>query len=303
MDEVMNARRPATRAARGRVGQVVLAAALAIGCESFTEASFNQYSALPEPLPPEVGGSGGRAGSGSAGEGPSAGRAGADNAGGAGGSNSDPGDAGAPPASDAGVAGGPGLPADPAVCDEACTHAGGRCEGQRCVFDCSDTASCAGGQIICPPGSDCEVRCGTYACADNVICRGGARCAIRCEGMLSCAAEIICNGDCDVECVGPRACAGGIGGTPRSLELECSGALSCAGNTQCQGPRCAVECSGAQACQQVVLFGDVNVLSCSGSRSCEESVFCSGAACDIDCDEDACAGGVECRALDCDGDD
>jgi hypothetical protein len=273
-------------------GGCLLSLLLVGACDGFDEARFREFSSLPEDMPPAGGGFGGSGVAAGGTRGTSQPDAGEPGLAGAGGSSSEAGSgslgAGASPGlgSDAGTGeggaeqggAGSGPPPDPESCGTECAVNGGTCNGDTCRFDCSSSGTCMSGQIICPPNTPCDVRCGSLGCTDNVICSPGATCSIRCEGLLACPAEVICNGDCEIECSGPRACAGGIGGDPMRLQLECSGALSCGGATQCQGPDCQIACTGTQACEQVVAFGNVNVVRCEGDRSCSSEVFCSGAA-------------------------
>lgn len=250
----------------------------------------------------DSGGEGGQSGASAGGNGGTAPDAGASGGAGAeggasGGAGGDPGQAGS------GGAGGGGTPPSDGSCPAQCVRSGGRCSDGTCIFDCESPDSCTVGQLLCPPRTPCLVRCGDRSCVDNVVCGAFAECDVRCEGELSCAAEVICEGDCEVTCSGARSCRGGIGGSVQLLELECSGRESCGSTVQCEGLECRLSCSGPESCARVRTFASDNRVECSGAASCDTSVTCFGGRCEVECDDDACGGGVDCTALDCDVED
>jgi hypothetical protein len=216
-------------------------------------------------------------------------------------------DAGAGPMGNAGTGGsagsggtvtGPPPPSD-ASCGEQCVRNGGRCGEGTCFFDCAARGACDTRQLLCPPDRPCDVTCGERSCTDNVVCPVGSTCAIRCAGEEACAKEIICEGQCDVECTGERSCRGGIGGAAVLLQLECSGRESCGSTVQCEGRDCQVSCSGRDSCERVRIFAAQNTLVCSGRDSCGTDITCMGNRCTAECADDACDNGVDCQALQC----
>jgi hypothetical protein len=184
-------------------------------------------------------------------------------------------------------------------CGAQCVRSGGRCFEGTCHFDCAGGDSCTSGQVLCPADRPCEVHCGDRSCAENVVCGERGECNIVCEGESSCAREVICEGECKVTCSGARSCAGGIGGSVALMQLDCSGADSCGGTVSCEGRACQLSCSGTGSCDRIRTLAVENVVSCSGAGSCASDVSCLGAFCDVECAADACANGVDCRALDC----
>lgn len=242
---------------------------------------------------------GGGTGSGATGGAPSGGTAGR---GGASDDPDDPADAGGGPVLE--VDAGEPAPAVPppsdGSCGAQCVRNGGRCFEGACVFDCEGPDSCTSGQVLCPPGRPCDVRCGDGSCLDNVVCGVLADCDISCEGKGSCAREVICEGECTVTCSGAGSCGGGIGGSVELLDLECSGADSCGSTVQCEGQECRLSCSGPHSCDRVRMFALLNSLDCSGEGSCGSDIACYGGLCSVDCAGDSCENGVECRAFSCD---
>lgn len=185
-------------------------------------------------------------------------------------------------------------------CGAPCVRNGGRCFEGACVFDCEGADSCNDGQVLCPPGRACDVRCGDGSCSGNVVCGVLADCNISCEGKGSCAREVICEGECNVTCSGAGSCGGGIGGSVELLDLECSGAGSCGSTVRCEGQECRLSCSGSQSCGRVRMFAVGNYLECSGEGSCGSDIACYGGVCSVECAEGSCDNGVECEAYSCD---
>jgi hypothetical protein len=237
----------------------------------------------------------GGSGPGGAASGATAGRGGASD-------DTDDPDAGAGPAPE--VDSGEPAPVPPppsdGTCGATCVRNGGRCFEGACVFDCDAPDSCNGGQVLCPPGRPCDVRCGDGSCLDNIVCGVLADCNISCEGKGSCADEVICEGQCEVTCSGAGSCGGGIGGSVELLELECSGADSCGSTVQCEGQECRISCSGPYSCDRVRMFSLRNSLDCSGEGSCASDIACYGGLCSVDCASGSCENGVECDAFNCD---
>lgn len=240
--------------------------------------------------------------------GPAGGGAGASAGAGGGGGTADPEpvDAGDGSAGEPGERDDAGLPPvavpppSDGSCGAQCVRSGGRCFEGTCIFDCDEPGSCTDGQLLCPPGRPCDVRCGDGSCLGNIVCGVLADCNIACEGELSCDQEIICEGECSVTCSGAGSCAGGVGGSVELLDLECSGAQSCGSTVRCEGQECQLSCSGPQSCPRVRSFALLNTVDCSGSGSCGTDIACYGGACSVECADDACDNGVECQAWSCD---
>jgi hypothetical protein len=310
----------ARRASRGRSlagGVLLLQSLILVGCGGGSEPLFMEAAPLA-PLPsigsPPSGSlripSGPTMPPGSA-----AGASGAGAAPGAGGADGPGSGAAGPPRADAGTdpdqpsgAGASGTggasgvaepPPNDDSCGAQCVSSGGRCFEGTCHFDCAGPDSCTTGQVLCPAGRPCEVHCGDRSCAENVVCGERGECNIVCEGESSCAREVICEGECQVTCSGASSCRGGVGGSVALMQLDCSGANSCGGTVSCEGQDCQLSCSGTDSCARIRTLAVQNVVSCSGAGSCGTDVNCLGAFCDVECASDACASGVDCRALDC----
>ncbi len=158
------------------------------------------------------------------------------------------------------------LDASPAACVEggATGQCPGNCVGQRCEIDCSAAGSCSA-NLVCPPGLNCEFKCGVTACS-GIVCEAGSDCDIRCDGALSCGGEVNCKpgSKCDVRCDGQGSCGGLI---------------------QCDG-ECSIECGGVSSCADVDCRD-----ACACDVTCTPNSCGSGAACPLPA---ACDTGLGC---------
>jgi hypothetical protein len=125
----------------------------------------------------------------------------------------------------------------PAVCTGGCVNG-----GTTCVIDCLGVNACLGGNVNCPGGFDCRVRCGPSGCKNATInCPTTTSCEVTCEATQACAsATIQCgNGTCDLSCAsvggpcmgtnlncGQNACSATCTGTSHPV-TNCGNACSC----------------------------------------------------------------------------
>lgn len=121
----------------------------------------------------------------------------------------------------------PDAPQD--VCPAQCTTCD---EGSKqCNIDCA-VDSCTNGQVVCPPGWNCDVKCSTPgSCRGNggggtpgVICAGTLSCTVECTGDGSCRGVQCGSGPCNVDCAGTNSCSG----------VRCN--QSCACDVTCHDP-------------------------------------------------------------------
>ena len=153
-----------------------------------------------------------------------------------------------------------------AACLAGCE--GGVCQGDTCVFPCSDGCP---DPVVCPPGLPCAVDCVLLgSCSGGVDCAGATTCTVQCSGRESCAGAVSC-GDaqvCDVDCISRGTCAGGVDCATSDCDVACTGQDSCVPGVEC-GDACAcdVVCNTAGACEG----GTV----CPGG--CDDGLGCSSA--------------------------
>ena len=123
---------------------------------------------------------------------------------------------------------------DALVCPSECT----RCEGNRCIIDCSETDDCEA-VVTCPAGIACEVECdGVDSCAGGIDCSQATECILSCGGIDSCAQSVTCGaGACDIACTGIDSCAAG---------LDCRESCDC--RSICQSGCGENLCPGTAAC-------------------------------------------------------
>ena len=118
-------------------------------------------------------------------------------------------------------------PDDCTACDES---------AKTCQVDCSSADDCSG-DITCPDGWNCTIRCiGDGACND-VNCQSGSQCSIVCMGDGACG-DIRCDDacQCDLDCVG-GACSSmqcpTVGGGGNPVHCTADGT----DNTECDSAR------------------------------------------------------------------
>ena len=98
-----------------------------------------------------------------------------------------------------------------------------------CRIDCASGKSC--GDIACPPGFDCTIRCGAGACG-KVDCSQSLACDVSCSGGGACR-EVTCGaGRCDVACSGANGCAAVDCRSSCACDVSCNNGNSC-GTMQC----------------------------------------------------------------------
>jgi hypothetical protein len=116
-------------------------------------------------------------------------------------------------------------PTDAFQCPPACT----RCDGDVCVFECTEPNSCST-RIVCPPGVACHVRCsGAAACAGGVDCASATTCQIQCATEGTCRGALLCgDGPCNISCSGAGSCIAGV-----NCESSCSCSVTCQGSNSC----------------------------------------------------------------------
>lgn len=112
-----------------------------------------------------------------------------------------------------------------------------------CKIDCTSGESC--GDLHCPAGFECQIRCGAGACGD-IDCAAATTCDIDCQGAAACH---------NINC-GPGECA-----------ISCS-AQGC-GTVDCRSScACDVSCPSATACPSMscpMVFGTDTACTRSGT--------------------------------------
>ncbi|MFT3696899.1 MAG: hypothetical protein QM831_27405 [Kofleriaceae bacterium] len=132
---------------------------------------------------------------------------------------------------------------------------------KQCVIDCSASNANCDGQVTCPAGWYCDVKCDIdNSCRAGVECAGTTGCRVECSGKGSCQ---------DVQC-----------GTSR-CDIECSGPQSCRDTIECnQSCGCDVSCTGAQSCPDgAVDCTSVACIGTSGKGCSSTSQVCHSSNC------------------------
>lgn len=126
------------------------------------------------------------------------------------------------------------------LCPVQCTSCEPADNGQKvCIVDC-DAANDdrCGGQINCPPGFVCDVRCNTQnSCRMGINCGQATQCLIECSGEDSCRNVLCGEGPCDVECTGLSSCRAIGCMNSCACDVACFLGSECT-NVQCPSQQC-----------------------------------------------------------------
>lgn len=120
---------------------------------------------------------------------------------------------------------GPVIP-DAFECPQPCTS----CDmgSMTCTVDCSITATGCSGQVVCPPGFNCDIQCNVdNACRNGVNCTAGLACSVECSGGSSCRGVVCGIGACKVGCSGFDSCRNVNCGQACACDVECSQLARC----------------------------------------------------------------------------
>ena len=118
------------------------------------------------------------------------------------------------------------LPPDAFVCPQPCTS----CDSSTmtCTVDCSITATGCAGQVVCPPGFNCDIKCNVdNACRNGVNCTAGLDCGVECSGGSSCRGVVCGTGICKVGCGGFDSCRNVNCGQACACDVECGQLARC----------------------------------------------------------------------------
>jgi len=124
---------------------------------------------------------------------------------------------------------------DAFVCPFPCTS----CEmsTNTCIVDCSVNPNACEGQVVCPAGFNCDIRCSTdNSCRNGVNCTMGIDCTIECTGVSSCRGLVCGTGACKVGCNALDACRNVQCGNACACDTECSNGARCENIFCKQGP-------------------------------------------------------------------
>ncbi len=141
---------------------------------------------------------------------------------------------------------------DAAVCPAQCTSC--NLEKKECTVDCNANPALCTGQMTCPAGYSCNIKCDTpSSCRNGIDCRLGTACTIECSGSFACR-NIACGpGICNVSCAGNNSCSGISCGMSCACDVKCGATSSCF-NVICNkafcdtGLGCSSEPQGCNTC-------------------------------------------------------
>jgi hypothetical protein len=139
-----------------------------------------------------------------------------------------------------------GFACDPAGNGSPC--ASGRvCRQGFCVESSGGTDACPSQCTSCDVGDrTCEIDCAGKPCG-NVQCPAGYDCTIRCTNGGTCGGVDCAQAhSCDVTCTGPAAC-GNLDCGAQQCRIRCSGSLACAMIDCTASCSCDVVCSSPAA--------------------------------------------------------
>jgi len=134
------------------------------------------------------------------------------------------------------------LPPDAATCPSQCTA----CDLQRkeCLIDCAANPAGCNGQVVCPPGFACNIKCSTpNACRNGVSCLDATACNIECSGFGSCRNVACGPGRCRTSCSGTDSCRGIACGQSCACDVLCPDPARCE-NVVCTALTCGTFSGG-----------------------------------------------------------
>jgi len=128
---------------------------------------------------------------------------------------------------------------DASQCPATCTQCNP--EKKECTIDCNQNPNLCGttaGQMKCPTGWSCIIKCNTSSsCRNGIDCLTATGCQVDCSGSFSCR-NITCGaGPCDVNCTGSNSCSGVSCGSSCACDVECGVNANCF-NVICSKPMC-----------------------------------------------------------------
>ena len=125
---------------------------------------------------------------------------------------------------------------DAATCPAQCSSC--NTEKKECTVDCSQNANLCAGQMTCPMGWSCIIKCNSSSsCRNGINCLMATACNIECSGSFSCR-NITCGpGICNTTCSGNNSCSGISCGSSCRCDVKCGTNASCF-NVICTHPFC-----------------------------------------------------------------
>ena len=123
-----------------------------------------------------------------------------------------------------------------AACPPQCTSC--NAGNKECVIDCQQNPQACMGQMACPAGYACTIKCNTSSsCRNGINCLQAAACTVECTGSFACRNVACGAGPCDVTCSGNNSCSGISCGSSCACDVKCGDNASCF-NVICTSPFC-----------------------------------------------------------------
>jgi hypothetical protein len=138
------------------------------------------------------------------------------------------------------------------ACPPQCTQC--NTAKKECTIDCQQNSGACGGQLTCPAGYSCIIKCNTpSSCRNGINCLQAESCRVECTGSFSCRNVACGAGPCDVDCTGNNACSGISCGMSCACDVSCSDNASCFNVVGCKpfcdtGLGCSSEPQGCDTC-------------------------------------------------------